>query len=230
MSAQTSRLGLTMPGGGSHGNITPGEIVDIDVINDNMRLLDSVAGAGQYSSTTHPATPFPGQIVKESDTGALVQYNGTAWEVIGYASTAQGSVVQATKSAAQTVTTTESGVFFDVNTFLTGTGITHPATGNNTPFTANIAGLYRITAKAAIGSGTVGLTMKIKKVTGAVEIPFFTTDGAAQSTAFTKVEATGLVQLVAGDQVAMYITAIGGSAALNNAQTVFQMEYVRPSF
>lgn len=68
MSANTTRLSLYKPGGGSTGIIVPDEIADIDKINGNMDIIDAAAGFYICTSTTHPAVPFPGQPIYETDT------------------------------------------------------------------------------------------------------------------------------------------------------------------
>ncbi len=85
MSASTTKLGLTKPGGGSTGVITPGEIVDIDVLNGNFDKIDEASGAGLVTSTTRPASPFSGKIIYESDTQQAAIYSGGQWIYLGAA-------------------------------------------------------------------------------------------------------------------------------------------------
>jgi hypothetical protein len=76
MSASTTRLSLTKPGGGSTGLITPADIVDIDVLNANFDKIDAAIGAQVVTSTTLPSTPFAGEFVFESDTKRIRVYQG----------------------------------------------------------------------------------------------------------------------------------------------------------
>jgi hypothetical protein len=76
MSASTTRLSLTKPGGGSTGLITPADVVDIDVLNANFDKIDAAIGAQVVTSTTLPSTPFAGEFVFESDTKRIRVYQG----------------------------------------------------------------------------------------------------------------------------------------------------------
>lgn len=77
MSESTSRLALTLPGGGSTGTITPPDPVDIDVLNTNFRKIDDAVGVKTVTSTSRPPTPFDGQLIRETDTGDIRIYNAT---------------------------------------------------------------------------------------------------------------------------------------------------------
>ena len=78
MGTNTTRLNLYKPGGGSTGLILPDEIADIDKINGNMDLLDAAIGLKNVTSTTRPATPYDGQIIRESDTKNTLVYSSAA--------------------------------------------------------------------------------------------------------------------------------------------------------
>lgn len=78
----TSRLNLYKPGGGSSG-VIPDEVVDVDRINDNSDKIDASVGAPNFTSGTRPAAPFPGQLIRETDTRLLKQWDGTAWLTVG---------------------------------------------------------------------------------------------------------------------------------------------------
>jgi hypothetical protein len=79
MSANTSRLGLVKPGGGSTGVITPADIVDIDVLNANADKIDAAVGGSIVTSTTRPSSPYNGQLIYETDTQQAAIYSGSAW-------------------------------------------------------------------------------------------------------------------------------------------------------
>lgn len=80
MADHTTRLNLYLPGGGSSGTITPDEPVDIDKINDNMKLLDAAIGFRVVTTGTRPSDPFIGQPIKETDTGDIRYWDGDSWE------------------------------------------------------------------------------------------------------------------------------------------------------
>lgn len=81
MPGATTRLSLYKPGGGSSGAYGADEVADIDRINENMDKLDDAVGGKIITSTTRPASPYDGQIIKETDTGrAMVWRAGiTTW-------------------------------------------------------------------------------------------------------------------------------------------------------
>lgn len=68
MAGHTTRLNLYKPGGGSSGLILPDEAADVDKLNGNMDVIDAAVGAFICTSATHPATPYDGQIIYETDT------------------------------------------------------------------------------------------------------------------------------------------------------------------
>lgn len=79
----TPRLDLYLPGGGSSGTIAD-EPADIDKLNDNFRRLDEVIGARTVTSTSRPPDPYDGQLIRETNTGDLLIYDGatTEWVVV----------------------------------------------------------------------------------------------------------------------------------------------------
>jgi hypothetical protein len=93
MSSSTTKLALYLPGGGSSGLITPDETLDVDRINDNMKKLDLAVGVTVCTSGTHPATPFIGQQIVETDTKNTLYWTGAVWTQttgnLKYGSTAQ---------------------------------------------------------------------------------------------------------------------------------------------
>lgn len=70
----TNRLNLQKPAGGSSGTIPGDDQADIDVLNDNADKIDAAVGVRYVTSTTRPATPYDGQLIKETDTGKLLAY------------------------------------------------------------------------------------------------------------------------------------------------------------
>lgn len=78
----TSRLNLYKPGGGSSG-VIPDEVVDVDKINDNSDKIDAAVGAPNFTSGTRPPAPFPGQLIRETDTRLLKQWDGATWLTVG---------------------------------------------------------------------------------------------------------------------------------------------------
>ena len=82
MGTTTVKLALYKPGGGSTGTILPDEAADIDKINANMDKIDVSAGFIVCTSTTRPASPFPGQPVIETDTRNSMWWTGARWAPI----------------------------------------------------------------------------------------------------------------------------------------------------
>lgn len=71
MGVYTPRAGLYKPGGGSTGLIVPDEIVDIDKINTNFDLIDSMLGARTLASVTSYGGTLPGDVIYARDTKYL---------------------------------------------------------------------------------------------------------------------------------------------------------------
>lgn len=78
MGQYTSRVNLYLPGGGSSGLITPDEEADIDKLNENFKKIDLALGTYFCLSTTHPATPFDGQQIYETDTHKFLIWNSSS--------------------------------------------------------------------------------------------------------------------------------------------------------
>lgn len=78
----TNRLNLAKPAGGSSGTIPGDDQADIDVLNANADKIDAAVGVRYVTSTTRPATPYDGQMIKETDTGKLLTYRQATseWE------------------------------------------------------------------------------------------------------------------------------------------------------
>lgn len=74
MSTNTVRLGLLRPDGTDN-------ISRVTQLNDNWTKIDGAFGVTECTSTTRPSSPFPGQMIRESDTLRLWYRNGanTAW-------------------------------------------------------------------------------------------------------------------------------------------------------
>lgn len=88
MGESTSRLGLYKAGTGSNTSNVPDEVVDIDVaVNNNLDKIDAAIGAVPVLSTSHPTTPFPGELIYETDTGLLKINSGGSFQAptqVGY--------------------------------------------------------------------------------------------------------------------------------------------------
>lgn len=79
MATTTSRLALRKP----DPNPTTGDFIDVDLdLNGNWDKIDAVIGALPCTSSTRPGSPFQGQFIYESDTGAILMWNGTAWRYL----------------------------------------------------------------------------------------------------------------------------------------------------
>lgn len=84
MATNTTRLALRKPVGAD----------DVDVSLDlaaNYDKLDAAAGAITCTSSARPSSPFNGMIARESDTGNVIRYNGTTWDVLVTSDPAAGT-------------------------------------------------------------------------------------------------------------------------------------------
>jgi len=77
----TSRLGLGLFGTGLAGDVQPDEAADISGINNNFRKLDTNIGFFLCTSTTHPASPYQGMAIYETDTKRGYVYDGAAFQL-----------------------------------------------------------------------------------------------------------------------------------------------------
>lgn len=97
MSTSTTRLGLVKP--------ATTENYDVTVVNANADKVDNGVGALSVTSGTRPATPFPGQLIWETDTSRLMWWNstGATWVPVAIAGTlvdAKGDLVVGTANDA----------------------------------------------------------------------------------------------------------------------------------
>jgi hypothetical protein len=78
MSTTTPNFGLTLPAGGPPG---VGDPISRTQLNANWTLLDTLARAVPCTSTTRPSSPFPGQVIYETDTKVAYIRNAanTSW-------------------------------------------------------------------------------------------------------------------------------------------------------
>lgn len=77
-SSLTSRLKLYKANPGT------GENVDVAKLNQSLDKIDGAIGATEVTSTTRPATPYPNQLIRETDTRRLYIWNATqsSWDQI----------------------------------------------------------------------------------------------------------------------------------------------------
>ena len=104
----TTRLALSKP----DPNPVTGDFVDIAVLNANMDKLDAGIGATICTAATRPASPFHGQIIRETDTRKLYVWNATqsAWDQIYSANgTPQETEFTAASTGAFSNTTAAAG-------------------------------------------------------------------------------------------------------------------------
>lgn len=87
MATTTPRLLLQKP----NPDPVTGDVVDIAVLNANFDKLDSVVSATPCTSSTHPPTPFQGQIILETDTGRMYVWSGAAWVQLLLSAAAPGA-------------------------------------------------------------------------------------------------------------------------------------------
>lgn len=106
MSAATTRLNLTKPGGGSTGLIMPPDPVDIDVLNANFDKIDASMGFKVVTSVTRPAGPFDGQPIFETDTKQIRVFRqaGAIWDAPGYGRGGLSDYLVANLAALDTIT------------------------------------------------------------------------------------------------------------------------------
>lgn len=71
MAGSTTRLGLIKP--------TDAEFQDVAVLNSNADRIDEISGLMFVTSGTRPASPFVGQLIRETDTGITYTWDGTNW-------------------------------------------------------------------------------------------------------------------------------------------------------
>lgn len=71
MATTTTRLGLRKPAGSDSVNVS----TDLDA---NFDAIDTVIGSVYATKSTRPSTPFQGESVYESDTGASIVHNGSS--------------------------------------------------------------------------------------------------------------------------------------------------------
>lgn len=77
MATNTTRLALRKPDG------TPitGDAVDVSLdLNANWDKVDAAVGAVACTSGARPGSPYNGQMARETDTGNLILWNGSAWK------------------------------------------------------------------------------------------------------------------------------------------------------
>lgn len=82
MGAYTPRAGLYKPGGGSTGLILPDETVDIDKLNANFDIVDSLLGARNVPSAASYAGTMDGDLVYAQDTEYLHMYSAGAGALV----------------------------------------------------------------------------------------------------------------------------------------------------
>jgi hypothetical protein len=162
MSASTPRLGLTKPGGGSTGIITPADIVDIDVLNASFDKIDASIGYAIVTSGTRPSSPFNGQQIFETDTKNEMYWStaGSRWIPVGVPNAASAALRDALYPApvgGERVYRTDVGFFqrysasgWQRDTLVRPTAV--PLTGTGAAVVINDDGSIKITFGA--GGGT----------------------------------------------------------------------------
>lgn len=76
----TSRLALAKP----DPDPVTGDFVNIATLNTNSDKIDAAVGAPPFTVATHPASPFHGQLIRETDTRRLLVWNTTqaVWDLV----------------------------------------------------------------------------------------------------------------------------------------------------
>ncbi len=71
----TTDLGLLKP--------DEDDLYNIGIPNSNMDILEAVGAAPQrVTSSTRPSTPVRRQVIIETDTGRIMQWDGDSWEIV----------------------------------------------------------------------------------------------------------------------------------------------------
>lgn len=74
-SSLTTRLQLYKPNPGT------GDPVDVSKLNQALDKIDAAIAPANITSSTRPATPYTNQVIRESDTGKLLVWEGSSWAV-----------------------------------------------------------------------------------------------------------------------------------------------------
>lgn len=228
MGATTSRLGLILPAGGSSGTIPGDDTIDVDDFNDNFRRLDESVGVTICTSTTRPASPFPGQPIYERNTAGLAVWDDQADDWV-YLSGGNMPWMRLVKGDPITVTGA-TDVGWNQHQFLRG--FTHTASGgaDSVEVTIQKAGLYSFLVRLAEASpGDVPLTGRLFR--NNVELSRFTADAPGSTSVWSKVTLQGTVDFAVGDKVKVRASTLGGTARqLEVSQCYWEMKYEGPVF
>ena len=150
MPAFTENLNLYLAGGGSTGTITPDEVVDIDRINQNFRVLDTAHGEIRADLDPLIADTAHGEI--RADLDPLIADTGWVYDSSGIFTISPGwtlSTFRARRRGGQ--------VAFYVSASRTGATISQSASGDiiNTPLGTFLAG-WIPSAEMVCSSGNAG--------------------------------------------------------------------------
>lgn len=98
----TTRLAFNKP----NPDPVTGDPVDISKLNENFDKIDAVIGAAVCTSATRPTTPWNGQFIRETDTGRVLVWSGSAWVIVYN----PGDYDAWTQISSPTITWTSTGV------------------------------------------------------------------------------------------------------------------------
>lgn len=111
MATSTPRLALQKP----NPDPVTGDFIDVSVLNGNSDKLDAAMGATPCTSATRPASPFDGQLIRETDTRRVYVRNNAqgVWEQV-----AIGGFVTAVKTGNEILPMSTTALQDDDHLFL----------------------------------------------------------------------------------------------------------------
>lgn len=99
---------------------------------------------GVCTSSTRPTSPFEGQMIYETDTDVLAIWNGTAWRIIGAATSTSGSVLQVQSTTLTTITSSSIAPGASADVTGLSVSITPKSTTSKVLVTVNMNGLVDV--------------------------------------------------------------------------------------
>ena len=137
MATLTTRFGMRKPAGTDAVNVQTD-------LNANLDIIDAKLGAPVVTSAARPAGPVAGQLIRESDTGNFLVYNGTAWQHTSIPVVTSTAQILAPYEGLVVLNTTDSMLYRRTGTTWTA----FAALGGNTAPTSHEAYYYNGTAQS----------------------------------------------------------------------------------
>lgn len=126
------------------------------------------------TSNTQVASPVAGQLISESSTGRILEYNGSAWQRVGNFSSAGRTGISLARNAGQTITSgAGTAVAWDTQPFASDASYT--VSGGSVTLGAGLGGLYVISVSVVWGANptTTGTSAAIQisaSISGATRV------------------------------------------------------------